>query len=90
MKFCRRCGLLTVDSFVGCPHCQTDLYIVHVDKIDHNVPMLTDEELSKKIVGWKPVSFQEKNVGINNEQYDSGTNYEPILEGDKNEKKHRN
>ena len=35
MKKCTRCGLYMIDAFKGCPHCQTDKYIIKV--VDANV-----------------------------------------------------
>jgi hypothetical protein len=40
----------------------------------------------RKIIGWKTITSIEKNVGINGEQYDTVTNYEPIFEDDGSEK----
>lgn len=34
----------------------------------------------KKIIYWVPVTSIIENVGINNEQYDTVTNYEPVFE----------
>ena len=30
-KFCQRCGLYMIESFDGCPNCQTDKYIINAD-----------------------------------------------------------
>ena len=43
--------------------------------------------MSKKIIGWEEYTVIEENVGINNEQYDTVTNYEPIFEVSEKEKK---
>lgn len=36
----------------------------------------------KEIIDWYEYTTLEKDVGINNEQYDTVTNYEPIFEGE--------
>ena len=41
----------------------------------------------RKIIDWKTVTCIEENVGINNEQYDTVTNYEPIFEVESEETK---
>ena len=37
---------------------------------------------NKKIIGWYEYTVVENNVGINGEQYNTVTNYEPIFEGE--------
>lgn len=39
----------------------------------------------KEIIGWYEYTTIEENVGINNEQYDTVKNYEPIFEGETEE-----
>ena len=41
--------------------------------------------MSKEIIGWQEYITIEENVGINNEQYHSVTNYAPIFEGETEE-----
>ena len=38
--------------------------------------------MKKEIIGWFEYTTHEYDVGINNEQYDTVTNYEPIFEGE--------
>ena len=38
--------------------------------------------MKKEIIGWYEYTVFEHNVGINDEQYDTVTNYEPIFVGE--------
>lgn len=38
MKYCTRCGLHMIESFRGCPHCQTDTHVVIVKNYGDATP----------------------------------------------------
>ena len=42
-------------------------------------------KMSKEIIGWYEYTVLEHGVGINGEQYDTVTNYEPIFVGESEE-----
>ena len=48
--------------------------------LDDAIKVVENLKQSQKIVDWKQVNVRTYNVGINNEQFEDITNYEPIFD----------